>query len=104
MNDPLLGRYLMLDSPDGKHWTLARFDARLTRHLYLMRSLMPDTGEPNEMGSYVANLRLFELMPGEDTARGTIFEDLAAVRRFIDWVEEPPKERVVKLVPKKEKL
>lgn len=55
--DNLVGRYLILDSLDGEYWTLSRFCQRLTRHLYLMTALSPQTGEPNKTGDYVIDIR-----------------------------------------------
>lgn len=100
MTDPLTGRLLMLDDPDGEYWSLSLFAARLTKHAYLMTALNPQDGTLNKTGGYVLDLRLICLMPHEEHARGKVFADFAAVRAFLDWVDEPPAEKVVKLVTK----
>lgn len=88
----------MIDDPDEGHWTLVRFRERVTKTMYLVECLNPQTGEPNKIGSYLVDLHLLMLQPGEDYARAKIFPDFAAVRTFLDWVDEPPAEKVVKLV------
>jgi hypothetical protein len=93
----MIGLYLMLDMPDD-YWQLARFERRQTRHLYLVRALNPSTGEPNKFGCYVVDLRLLMLKPGDEGAPAKIFDDYAGVRAFLNWVDEPEREKVVKLV------
>ncbi len=100
MTDPLLGRILKLECPDGASWTLSRFNSKLSKYVYLMTALHPQTGEPNKTGCFILDLRLIRLQPNEDFARGQIFEDLEALRAYLDWMEEPPAEKVIKLVTK----
>jgi hypothetical protein len=94
----MIDRLAMIDSPDEESYSLVRFRERLSRHLYLVECLNPSTGEPNKLGSYLLDLRVLSLCPGAEHARAKVFDDWAAVRAFLDWVEEPPAERVVKLV------
>ncbi len=94
----LINRLAMIDSPDGEYFTLVRFRERITKTMYLVECLNPQTGEPNKVGSYLLNVYLLMLQPGEEHTRAKIFDDWAAVRAYLDWVDEPPAEKVVKLV------
>lgn len=94
----MLNKLAMIDAPDGEFWTLVRFKERVTESMYLVECLNPQDGEPNKMGSYFLDVHLLMLQQGEEHARAKVFKDFAAVLAFLDWVEEPPAEKVVKLV------
>jgi len=94
----LLGKHIIHDQPDGEYFTLARFRERITKYLYLVEALNPQNGEPNHLGCYLVDLRLLMLHPGEDHAGAKIFDDYAAVKAFLAWADEPPADKVVKLV------
>ncbi len=87
----------MIDDPDGEYWSLVRFREQITETMFLVECLNTKTGE-NPTGSYVLDLHVLMLQPGDDNPRARIFDDFDAVRAFLDWVEEPAAEKVVKLV------
>lgn len=90
----------MIESPDGEFYTLVRFREKVTKTMYLVECLSPQDGEPNKCGCYFLDLYQMALHPEDERARVKIFDDFAAVRAFNDWIDGPPKGKVVKLVKK----
>ena len=81
----LVGKVLVLDTPDGKRYTTSRFKAQLSEKLYLMQVLDPETGKPFPGDfKYILNLETLPVVPSEDYAwtRAKIFETEVQARRF----------------------
>jgi hypothetical protein len=94
----MINRLAMIEAPDNESWSLVRFSKHITKTLYLVEMLSPKNGEPLGFGSYFLDLRAVMLFPGEGEARAKIFDDWTAVRAYLDSIDEPAPDKVVKLV------
>ena len=93
----LVGKVLVLDTPDGKRYTTSRFKAQLSEKLYLMQVLDPETGKPFPGDfKYILNLETLPVVPSEDYAwtRAKIFETEVQARRFFQRPEPATDEAV----------
>ena len=97
---PLIGCYLVWDSPDRSYWTLGRFKTQLAEKLFLVEPRRPADDGPALGGDYVVHLG--QLVEEDDRASpaAQIFEDFAAVQSYVAEFEKPVAEKVVKLVKK----
>ncbi len=97
---PLIGRYLVWDEPDRKHWTLGRFKAEVNEYIFLVQALQPADGEQATCGDYLVNLNQIIIDDNYDRAFpiAQIFDDFEAVRDYMAEFNGPAAEKVVKLV------
>jgi len=95
--DPLLGKLLVLDSPDGDSYTTSRFIEKINKWLYRMEPCSPRTGESLSFGDFIIDLRLVALDPSEESIPpARIFDSWEKLKSEMDEPVQPAS--VVKLV------
>lgn len=96
---PLIGKLLVLDSPDGESYTTSRFVTKVTKSLYRMKPCNPRTGEILHYGDFLIDVWSLMWSPDEEVIpRAKIFDSWEEFKKFDD---DAPPAAVIKLVREK---
>jgi hypothetical protein len=83
----MIGHFVKINDATGQYWSLARIVEQLTNRLYLVQSLTPETGEPNDLGRWVLDIKMLSAWTDDYGPRGRIFETFLALQECIGEAE-----------------
>jgi hypothetical protein len=79
----MIGHFVKINDVTGQYWSLARIQEQLTARLYLVQSLSPDTGEPNDLGQWILDIKMLSEWTDDYGPRGRIFETFLALQEAV---------------------